>query len=141
VSKPVVYLICGVPGSGKTWVASQLAERFAYVPHDDFIGGDLAAELAARARDGDGPFVTECPFGERELREQLEAEGFKVRPYFIVEPVQVVQKRYKQRTGKELPKGSVTRLASISKRVAEWNVPSGTSEEVLAMLKDEGRAA
>jgi tRNA A37 N6-isopentenylltransferase MiaA len=141
VSKPVVYLICGVPGSGKTWVASQLAERFAYVPHDDHIGGDLAAELAARARDGDGPFVTECPFGERELREQLEAEGFKVRPYFIVEPTEVVQARYKKRTGKELPKGAVTRTKTINKRVAEWNVPSGTAAEVLAMLKDEGRAA
>ena len=34
-----IYLLVGVPGSGKSWVASRLAMEFLYVPHDDYMDG------------------------------------------------------------------------------------------------------
>ena len=32
-----VYLVVGVPASGKSWVCEQLKDKFEYVHHDGFI--------------------------------------------------------------------------------------------------------
>ena len=29
-----VYILVGAPGSGKTWVANQIRDRYTYVSHD-----------------------------------------------------------------------------------------------------------
>lgn len=134
-----VYLVCGVPGSGKSWVCEQLTDAFEYVRNDDYFedeDGRFAAMLALM--DSQKPILTDCPFAERVLREHLEYASFTVKPYFIVEPTHIVQTRYRKRTGQQLPQASVTRSMSIIKRADEWGAPRGTSEQVLQMLKTEG---
>lgn len=132
MSKPAVYLICGVSGSGKTWVCRQLAHKFNYIPHDEHYRDILTA--IGRAED-DKPVITECPFGERILRGQLEREGYKVVPYFVVEDTRTVQDRYKAREKKDLPKAAATRSVTIIERAKEWKAPYGTSAEILDKLK------
>jgi hypothetical protein len=135
-----LYLLCGVPGSGKTWVMNQVRTLYNAVDHDDFIGQDLVQAVLQRASSGEldkRPMLVDCPFAERELRGRLERAGFSVVPIFIVEPTHVVQDRYMKREGKPLPRPSVTRAATILQRVHEWNAPRGTSEQVLDWLLKE----
>lgn len=134
-----VYLLCGVPGSGKTWVMNQLHDKFGTIEHDDFIGKDLLEPVKHRDENcvPGAPLLLDCPFGERELRGRLERAGYDVRPIFIVEPTPVVKERYLNREGRQLPKASVTRAVTIVKRVQEWNAPYGTSAQVLELLKKE----
>lgn len=135
-----VILVCGVPGSGKSWVCSKFAldaggNPYKYVPHDDHIKGDYVKAIVDAYEESNKKILADCPFAERELKEKLEKEGFTVKPVFIIEPTEVVKKRYFDRTGKELPKASVTRSVSIKNRVDEWKAPQGTSEKVLEMLR------
>jgi hypothetical protein len=134
-----IYLVCGVPGSGKSWVCNQLKNLFTYVPSDDFEKGFHLDALKAASRNK--PLLTDCPFGESALRTRLENANFKVIPYFIVENLETIKSRYKSRTRKDLPKNHQTRAATILDRAKEWKAKYGTSEEVLKMLKDVGYAA
>lgn len=132
--KKEVFLICGVSGSGKSWVCRQLSNKFNYIPHDEHFNDDLAKVLSEK--DNGKPFITECPFGERVLKSQLEWAGFKVRPYFVYEKPFTVYKRFIEREGKEPSKAVMTRAATIKKRIDEWKAPHGSSEELLKMLKE-----
>ena len=130
-----VYLICGVSGSGKTWVAKQLEHKFTYVPHDEHIESDDLIETLKKTPSAK-PFITECPFGERILKEQLEKADFKVEPYFVLEAPSVIRTRFRRREGKEPQQSVMTRAVTIRKRIDEWNAPYGTSLEILEKLRD-----
>lgn len=134
-SKPIIYLVCGVPGSGKTWVCNQLQNDFIYVAHDDFIKLDYVAALSNATDGAHKPLLAECPFGERELREKLQAVGFKVIPVFVVETPETVRVRYQARTGKPATQAMITRAISIGQRAREWGAYAGKSEQVLNHLR------
>lgn len=139
-----VYLICGVSGSGKSWVCGQLKDKFTYVRHDQFFEGPTVdhrlgtkryLEALNLATNGSQPVVTECPFAERDLREKLEKLGIKVIPYFVIEAPDLVRARFRAREGKEPGKNVITRAVTIRKRADEWKAPFGNSTAVLNMLK------
>lgn len=130
-----IYMVCGVPGSGKTWVCKQLKDQYTYVPHDDHIDGSLTQALRKASHTSDKPLVTECPFGERPLKAKLELMGFDVRPVFIVEDKRVIIERYRGRTGGRLQKSAESRISGIKARAQNWNSFFGTSSEILAYLK------
>jgi len=130
-----VILICGVSGSGKTWVAKQLdPEKFAYISHDQYRD-DLPTVIQAVSETTTRPVVTECPFGERVLKEKLEKMRLEVIPVFIVEEPSLIAKRYMEREGKAIGKAPMTRATTIKDRVKEWDAFSGTSKEVLEYLE------
>ncbi len=129
-----VYLVCGVPGAGKTWVATQLKDKFSYLPHDEHYK-DFINAIAETARKSDKPVITECPFAERITKEQLEKLGLKVHPVFVVEDPEVIKQRFRDREKKEASKASVTRAVSILERAREWRAPFGTSKQILDYLK------
>lgn len=140
-----VYMVCGVPGSGKTWVCDQLTHKFNYVKHDDFIikgpnsldkHKDVVASVIAHATK-DKPVLLDCPFAERELKQKIESVGFRVKPFFIVEPVAVVQARYWEREKRDLPQASVTRAVTIRTRAEEWQAPYGPAALILDYLQRE----
>ncbi len=151
-----VYLVVGVSGSGKSWVCRQLGDKFTYVPHDRCWEHPLAKPsegldpkwgppgsksthvkmILQAAEKAETPVITEVPFAERKLREDLEAKGAKVIPIFVIEEPNVVSDRYHKREGKPLQKAAITRATSILERAREWNAFSGTSDEVLKHLKD-----
>lgn len=134
--KQPVILVCGVSGSGKSWVCRQVADRFHYVAHDEHFKNHPEV-IIDTCKKADKPVITESPFGERVLREQLERAGVRVIPYFVVEHPRVVQQRYLQREGKVLPKAALTRATTIIDRANEWNAPKGTSSEILNLLRGE----
>ncbi len=133
-----VILLCGVPASGKTWVMKRLKDKFALVQNDDYIahGKNYLADVAAHAALGKLPVLLDCPFGERELKAQLELRGLEVYPFFIIEKPEVIAQRYQLREGKPASKATLTRAESIANRAQEWGVPRGTSDEILEHLRE-----
>lgn len=125
-----IILICGVPGSGKTWACKQVEDKYWYVPHDDFPVADYHKALLKAARMGDKPILGECPFRVSVLIEELRDAGGIVHPYYIVEDEATTIKRYEARTDKTIPKMHLTNLRKYAERG-----PSFTSEDMLKYLK------
>ncbi len=132
-----VILLCGVPGSGKTWVMNQLP-NYECVHNDDYIGGSrskMVRDVWEAARK-DRTVIVDCPFAERELRQDLESMGLRVKPVFIVEEPDVVKERYEAREGKQVSKATLTRADTIVDRADEWMAIMGTSAEILHYLRE-----
>lgn len=132
--KSKVYLICGVSGSGKTWVCKQLQDKFTYIPHDEHYKDQVEAVL--KASSPDKSVITECPFAERVLKQQMEEKGLDIIPLFVIVPAERVAKQYFAREGKGVAKNVYTRASTILNRAIEWSSFHGTAEEVLKKLKD-----
>jgi len=153
-----VYLIIGVAGSGKSWVCRQLAQKFNYVAHDrcwehpqvkpevpahdsgDARWGPKGSvsthlrEIIKAAR-GDRPVITEVPFGETKLRDELKAAGVKTIPLFVDEKEDVITARYLHREGKPPSDGVLTRARNMRAQALKWRAYAGTSDGVLARLR------
>ncbi len=152
--KPV-YLVIGVSGSGKSWACRQVRDKFTYVPHDrcwihptaqpeDSIDpkwgppGSKSVHievLSKVVRTADKPVLTECPFAERKLRQDLENDGIQVIPIFVIEPPETVKQRYEAREGNPIPKAALTRATTLIERAREWGGFHGTSAQVAEHLK------
>lgn len=161
-----VIIVAGVSGCGKSWACRQVADLYTYIPHDRCYvtaerpawdasmtwGADTKDDsrwapgaksnhvevLIAASKIATKPVLTECPFGERPLREALEAAGLRVIPIFVVEPPNVVAMRYMKREGKPIPKAALTRATTIVERAIEWGAFKGSSGEVLEYLRGMG---
>ena len=135
MNKQPIYLLVGVPGSGKSWVCNQLKDKFEYLAHDDYIGMPYAKHASASARTGTKPVLIETPFSISQLKNPLEVSGNKVIPVFIIESEDVLKDRYYKRDKKLIPTGHLTRMKTYAERAKEWNAFMGTSQEVLEYLK------
>lgn len=153
---PEVYLVCGVSGSGKSWLCRQLKDKFNYVPHDQcwthptkkpdkgedskWAKGATSTHvktIVEEAKKSDKPVLTECPFGERIVKEELEKAGLKVFPIFVIEDPRTVRNRYLAREKKVPGPEVLTRAKTIIKRADEWGSERGTSQQVLEILQSK----
>lgn len=133
--KPKVYLICGVSGSGKTWVCKQLTDKFTYVPHDEHY--DNQASVVASKASLEKAIITECPFAERALRsEMMYKYNLDVIPMFVITDPDIVASQYLKREGKPVAKNVYTRASTIINRALEWKAFYGSSEQVLNKLRE-----
>jgi predicted ABC-type ATPase len=86
-----VYLMVGVPGSGKTWVTSQLKGNLVLCHHDQFAFGHAnqpevyVDAIKDAAEKSDKPILAEAPFSISAIEGPLKDAGFTVRKVFIVE--------------------------------------------------------
>ncbi len=120
--KPV-YLLCGVPGSGKS-----------FMPHDDYPTDRYARAIATMAAMSEKPILAECPFRMAVLMSELERDGLTLHAYFIKEPEHLIAARYQAREGKPIPRQHLTnyrRLLAATDRT--WIV--GSQKEILELLK------
>lgn len=131
-----VFLVCGVPGSGKTWVCEQLTDDFDYVPHDDYLVSAYGPALISRAKNSDKPVLGEAPFRISVLIQELRKAGIKCHPYFIIEPDYKAKSQYEARENKPMPKMHMTRMATVRQRARDFGTASGTSNQVLEMLNN-----
>jgi hypothetical protein len=135
---PKVVLVVGVPGSGKSWACRQAGDGYAYVPQDAVFRKGATAHLDTldrTARRSKKPVLSEVPFGETRLRSELEARGIEVKTVFVVERPEVVASRYRQREGRDVAQGVLTRASKLRDKAHEWGAFAGTSDEVLEHLK------
>lgn len=132
-----VYMVIGCPGAGKTWVCRQLASLYNYIPHDDYRDVNRYLEAIRRnAEVATRPLLIETPFSVSQIKEPLEAKGFHVVPVFIIEHPDVIRARYREREGKPIPEGHLTRQNTYWHRAQDWQAFTGTSAHVLEYLKD-----
>ena len=130
-----IYLLCGVPASGKTWVSERVGDKFAHVEHDYYTHDAIVKAAYIQAHEGCKPVLVDCPFNERRLRERLELFRLLVVPLFIVEGPSTIADRYYKREGKWPASNILTRAETIMEKVREWNAFHGTSAQVLEYLK------
>lgn len=126
-----IHLLCGVPGSGKTWVGTQLS-KFNWVPHDDHDVSKYHTELIRAAKTSTKPVLAEAPFRISTLIKQLEGAGLKVKTYYITAPEKVIRDRYQKRSKKPFPKQHSTNLRRYDSK--QWDV-RGTSGQIFDELK------
>lgn len=133
-----IYMVVGCPGSGKSWVCNQLRDRFEYVPHDDYLNNAKHIEATVRAaKTATKPLLIETPFSVSQIRDPLEKLGFEVVPVYIQERPDVLQKRYRDREGKDIPQGHLTRQVTYAARARAQGAFAGSSTEILQRLRSE----
>jgi hypothetical protein len=130
VVKPVVYLVSGISGSGKSWVCEQLLDKFTYVSYDreqrrDHL--DLLKATTGKPKLYD-PSIKISTFIRRY------SYLFDIRPVFIIENESVIRDRLEIRGG-VFTDYAPRRMKVIASRAAKYGVFSGTSSEVLDYLK------
>lgn len=137
-----LVLLCGVPGSGKTWVIDHIKPKYVHLDHDAIAKFTKSAvmartltEHALKLVNSPKHIILDCPFSERVIREHLLAEDFKVTPVFIVEHPDTIVARYYHREGRPATPATLTRARTIADRANEWKAMMGTSNEVLEYLK------
>jgi hypothetical protein len=134
-----IYLVIGVPCSGKSWIASQLT-NFHYVHHDGYIGHinqpkEYVFGILDALKTATKPILAEAPFSISQIKDPLEERGLKVIPVFILEHPKTLHERYMTRERKPIPKGHLTRQETYRKRAYESKAFFGTSSDVLKYLQ------
>lgn len=136
------YLVCGVPGSGKSWVCNQVKHKLAYVHHDLFIGmagPTYVNAIISVSKKTDKPLLIEAPFSISQIKEPLEKAGIQVKPVVIAEKEDVYKQRYMNdpKRVKNIThlSGHMTRTKTYLQRAKEFGWFSGTSQEVLEYLQ------
>jgi DNA-binding transcriptional LysR family regulator len=132
----MIYLLVGVPASGKSWVAERLKDRFIYVPHDEHIERDYLGVIAHTARSASQPVLCETPFSVSAFTLALSGCGFTVVPVFIIENESVLKARWVSRnTPETAQKGHLTRQKTFLARAEALSSYMGTSAQVFEYLK------
>lgn len=131
----MIYLVVGVPCSGKSWVCEQLTDLYDYVRADDFRKSDYVHQIWERSKTATRPLLIETAFSMSNVVEPLSNLGLEVVPVFIGEPEAVLRERYLEREGKPIIDGHVTRQGTFLLRARDSGAFQGTSEEVLHFLR------
>jgi hypothetical protein len=140
-----IFILVGSPGSGKTWVANQLRDKYTYVAHDSYglkSSKEYLMAISAHAHASDKPIVCETPFSLSQIQKPLLERGYEVQPVFILEEPSVTRQRYEMRYQthkigqKQMPQGHLTRIETYKERAKELNAPSGTSAEILDYMRN-----
>jgi 5-methylcytosine-specific restriction endonuclease McrA len=127
-----VYLLCGANGAGKSWVSSQLDDKFHKLNYDT-LPKDMIQTFLEDAP-GDKPILFELPF---KIVNFMNSYGFQfnIKPIFIVESDDVIKVRIVGRGG-EFTNNVRKRAKRIrEKYVKKYTCFSGTSQECLDYLK------
>lgn len=129
-----IFLVVGVPGSGKTWVCARAGDKFEFISHDD-NQPDYVGAILESAKTSSKPLLIEAPFSISQIMDPLVSAGHEVTPLVIIEPAVVVSDRYQARCGKAIPKGHLTRMQTYLGRAAERGWFYGSSDDILARLR------
>lgn len=143
--KQPIYLLIGVPGTGKSWVAERAGDAYQLVEHDAHIGAeDHNAEyvdaILKAWESSKKPLLAEAPFSISQIKEPLERAGARVIPVILYEDRHTLAERYEKdpkRSGKPIPKGHLSRMETFRRRQSEYNAFMGNSSEVLEYLKQQ----
>ena len=123
-----IYLVCGVPGSGKSWVCEQLSNKYIYVSYDH-VPKKQHIDMMYEAK---GPVIHDLPVKVSTFIKRYSCD-FNIVPVFIIESEKTIRSRLKKRGGK-FTKHIRKRMETMERRAAQYGVFVGTSDEVLRYL-------
>ena len=136
-----IYLIVGVPASGKSWVCNQLREQCEYIAHDDHIAipsAYLRKVLFQLSKCPTKAVLIEAPFSMG-IMDDLLAKGYFVQPVFVIEKESVLRERYRLRGRNEehIIRGHLTRQETYRLRAINHKAFAGDSSAVLTYLREQ----
>lgn len=136
----MIYLLVGVPCSGKSWVADQVREKVLYLEHDAYIGSkfhveDYLEDILELAPISAKPLLIETPFSVSSYIGPLIQAELPYKLLYICEDRYTLADRYMEREDKDIPKGHLSRNRTYIERALATGDFVGTSEEVLKELK------
>lgn len=129
-SRPTVYLVSGVSGSGKSWVCEQLLDKFTYVSYDK---NSKSKHLELLKQSSGKPKLYDPPIKISTFIRR-HSDMFNIRPVFIIEEESVIRARLMQRGG-VFTDSATKRISAIRSRSKKYGIFSGTSSQVLAYLQ------
>ena len=129
--RPVVYLVSGVSGAGKSWVCEQLLDKFSYVSYDR---NSKSKHLDLLKQQSDKPKLYDPPIKISTFIRR-HSDIFDIHPIFIIEDEATIKARLAQRGG-VFTDSAIKRIAAIESRNKKYGVFSGTSSEVLVYLQN-----
>lgn len=133
----MIYILVGVPASGKTWVCNRI-KGMTVVRNDDYMGDRSGYVQAIKeASKGDKPVLCEAPFAASQLIEMLHSINKPIKQVLVTGPIEEIENRYKERKN-----GQPFRAAFKTNHRRYEEDPdrfefSGTSEEVLKWLEGD----
>jgi hypothetical protein len=131
-----IYLLVGVPGSGKTWVANQLKDKYSVLAHDDFKNtNNYIRSIIEYDKASLKPIIVETPFSMSQILEPLDAAGLDVTPVIIYDTPKQIAEQYFNREKKDIPQGHLTRNETYYMRAHNHGYFIGNSFQVLEHLK------
>ncbi len=136
----MIYLVCGVPGSGKTWVLSHFKDTLHYDQHFNTPRKVYSDKIIKQQRLN--PFkdvVADCPLGISEIVAYIRAEGQDIEPVFIINTPAIISQQYLKREGRPIPKQHLGRINTMITRAKQYGSYQGTSDAVLQYLKERVR--
>lgn len=131
---PVVYLVTGTFGAGKTWICNQLKDYAHYFAYDLNRRNSHFSSLC-NPPDFDKPQLYDRNINVNKFMK--DSKGIlDVRPVFILESEDVIRTRLAHRGGQFTPavKKKMARMEFLARRYAVF---SGTASECLEFLKRE----
>lgn len=140
-----VYLLVGVPGSGKSWVAAQVKHLCLYLEHDAYIDnedpeGDYIKDIIELVPHAKKPVLLETPFSVSFYTEKLVKAGIPVKLLYICPDRHTLETQYRDRADRlgkpvrDINKGHLTRNRTFIDRALASGDIVGDSEAVLKIL-------
>lgn len=143
-----IYLIAGVPCSGKTWVFEQLAKnktlqgKYEHLAHDDYIGKDYVGSIKEKCirlcSSSKSPRVViiETPFSPTKLGTPLKTEGLQVEEVYLT-PGERILRGNNENRGRRLKEKELKQNQTFLKRAQENNCFHGDALSVMIYLTQE----
>jgi group I intron endonuclease len=118
-----VYLLCGVPGTGKSWIAEKVSHLVKYVSYDKqgYVEPTATIELHDR------------PVHISTTIKRWRSKGINVVPLFVAGNIEKVKDQLLKRGGRVTPNFD-TRWKRVLRLSERYGVFTGSSDEVLAFL-------
>lgn len=133
----MIFLVCGVPGSGKTWVLKHFTNVIHYDAHFSTPRLEYAKRIVKQYKDTTSFVVADCPLGISEIMNELLRSKVPVTLCAIIEAPEVVTLRYFQREGKSIPKQHLSRIKTIVDRCIQYKGVRGTSQQILEYIQTQ----
>ena len=128
-NKQDLYLICGAPASGKTWVCNQLMDMFNYISFDNINKNYHVYKLLMA---NDKPLLYD-PTIKISTFTKYYGHLFNIKRVVIIESLDTIQNRMKLRKGKVTK--TINNRIQRMQQLSNGAVFSGTSDQVLEYLK------
>lgn len=127
--KQKVYLICGVSGSGKSWICEQLKDKFSYISYDN----NKKASHLDLIREADKPVLYDLSVNVSTFINRNKDE-FDITPIFVMGDFLTVKSQLVSRGGK-VTKSLYRRWKIMKSRYNKYGTFIGSSNEVFKYLK------
>jgi len=132
-----VFLLCGPPGCGKTWISEQIQDRFNFVVHDEHPIDVYPSALLNASRVSELPILGNAPFRCGVVIQYLRIRKVDCKAIYIVEPYDVVAQRFIKREGREkFSSWHQKNIRHQNKRAETQADFKGTADEVLEYMKE-----